>query len=260
MPELVETEGFTLQERMHLSLNKFTKVMGILLIILIFPFIFSAIGIWSANEINLDLENSGIDPSSDIFDDVYRVFMASVITVAVIVSIMIWYGVRGSKILKELDELNKQFIRQSYLQNLETSVARGKDRSEKIINQLVAVFPEVKEAKIKAEGDEEEFYSTNKKIGDYTYSIDLPLDNRTKILLVKFFDHKLQFDDLELLVKNVKKSFEKTSPFRVICIATEYDEIFKKDELIEKMEELDIKFKLDLIIEDEKGYSIIWID
>ena len=47
---------------------------------------------------------------------------------------------------------------------------------------------------------------------------------------------------------------------RIIYLADEYDSFFESDDFISKMKETKRKFKLDLIKEDNLGYSTIWID
>ena len=47
---------------------------------------------------------------------------------------------------------------------------------------------------------------------------------------------------------------------RIIYLADEYDSFFETGDFISKMKETKRKFKLDLIKENNLGYSTIWID
>ena len=47
---------------------------------------------------------------------------------------------------------------------------------------------------------------------------------------------------------------------RIIIVGKEFDSSFEKEILIEKMSQLKRKIHVDMILEDEYGYSTIWID
>ncbi len=59
--------------------------------------------------------------------------------------------------------------------------------------------------------------------------------------------------------QNVEKLFG-SDIMRIIYLADKYDPFFETDDFISKMKETKRKFKLDLIKEDNLGYSTIWID
>ena len=132
--------------------------------------------------------------------------------------------------------------------------------------------------------------STN--LADY----DLVLYTSTGVILLKIFEKTVTHDDIDQLVHKFKKmntDKEKSGMFniflrtlknlvqrgrtseilrkiltddhmsRVICLADKYEPWFETEDFIEYMEDLthDLKeLKIDLILEDSKGYSTIWID
>jgi len=255
--EQEEDYEFTLNEKMHLSLNRFKKVMGILFIILFFTLLFSGMAMFYANDV-LNFVKSSTAENAPL-TNAENVLFGAGLSIIVVISGIIWYGVKGRNIIKDLGQLNTQFIRQSYLQNIETVTPKGKTRQEKLFSQLVTIFPEVRKVALEAEEDEDLFES-EKKIGERVYDMVISTDEGA--LLVEFFNKKITFEEIEKLVKNTKKQFKDKDKdlFRVICVGTEYDKIFSKEELVSKMDGLDRHFSLDLIIEDEKGYSMIWID
>ena len=256
MSEQEEDYEFTLNEKMHLSLNQFKKLMGRLFLILFGTLVLSGLIIWNTNDVLsfLNSDGSGNLPISEAEGIYLYVILIVIITVVMIA----WYGIRGISILRDLGNLNNQFVRQSYLQNIETVRPVGKTREEKLLSQLTVVFPEVRKVFLGAE-EGEEYYELEKKIGEIVYDIFIDTDEGD--LLVEFFDKKITFEDIEKQVKNIKKKYkDDDKPFRLICVGKEFDDIFTKENLISKMDGLNRDFPMDLILEDEKGYSMVWID
>jgi hypothetical protein len=53
-----------------------------------------------------------------------------------------------------------------------------------------------------------------------------------------------------------------TEIFRVICVAKSYEHNFMNRESLERLmtEDLNANFPVDLIVEEEIGYSVLWVD
>jgi len=286
-----EEEDFTLLERMHLSLNRFRAFMRhtqsiVIISIAVAGGMAALFGYDYHDAFNRyghveTLENpcppfneqscTLFVPSSDDLESLYELIgfsyetinemIAGLIIISCAQAVLGFRLLAGRKIRKELKELQSQFIRQSYLLNFETSIPKGKTSVQKIFNLATIVFPELKKEKIKAKAEGERLSSSAKKLKKKDYTYDLVLDTNEGNFIVKSFQDMVKFEDIEELVDSIKTNFDDGKDvFRVISLAKKYDKIFETDELIDKMEHLKRKFNLDLIIEEEKGFSMIWID
>ena len=58
-----------------------------------------------------------------------------------------------------------------------------------------------------------------------------------------------------------RKNYQKINIFRLIVVAKEYDQLFLNRDSLEKIidTELKAKFKIDLIVQEEVGYSVLWV-
>lgn len=75
-----------------------------------------------------------------------------------------------------------------------------------------------------------------------------------------FKDSIVKFDDLNQLMKIIDNGFYHEI-FRVICVAKHYDQPFLDRESLETLMKKDLKpkFSVDLLIEEDGGYTAIWI-
>ena len=179
------------------------------------------------------------------------------VVIALLSFLFIWVTYRGKAHTKEFESIERQFIRQSYLVNFETSVPEGETRVEKILNEAIHVFPPLKEIQRKAKLKQSKIpYKVDQKIEGET--IDAIVSTKKGDFIVKFYDKTVNASDLETLVKLLSKSRDKI--FRVLCVAKDYDEEIQSNKLVAIMDKLPKDFKLDLIFEEEHGYSMLWID
>jgi len=171
--------------------------------------------------------------------------------------LFIWVTYRGKAHTEEFESIERQFIRQSYLVNFETSVPEGETRVEKILNEAIHVFPTLKEVQRKAKLKQTKIpYKLNQKFDGET--IDGIVSTKKGDFIVKFYDKTVSESDLKNLIKILSKSRAKI--FRVLCVAKDYDEDLQSNKLVEIMDKIPKYFKLDLIFEEEHGYSMLWID
>ncbi len=196
---------------------------------------------------------------SHVYTRVQEVLVTSLGIIGVTGAIVIYYVVRGRPVTKELQKVSNEFVRKSYLLNFDTMVPRGKDRNEKIFSLAVKVFPEIKEAVKKARKKGKKPFVEGKKTKKYQFDIEAKTSEGR--LIVKFFDEEVKFDDVKELVKKVENVWSgKKDVFRVLCVGKQYEKMFDTKELDDEMDDLDRKFPLDIIIEEENGFSMIWID
>lgn len=171
--------------------------------------------------------------------------------------LFIWVTYRGKAHTQEFESIERQFIRQSYLVNFETSVPEGDTRVEKILNEAIHVFPTLKEVQRKAKLKQTKIpYKLDQKLNGET--IDGIVSTKKGDFIVKFYDKTVSESDLKNLVKILSKSRDKI--FRVLCVAKDYDEDLQSNKLVGIMDKIPKYFKLDLIFEEEHGYSMLWID
>jgi hypothetical protein len=117
-------------------------------------------------------------------------------------------------------------------------------------------------------GKPEEQYilkSLNYKVN--SYSLDLALKTTEGYFIVKDFKDKVvTLEDLKQLVKIIrgrfKDKYQRTNVGRVICVAKQYDQSFLQQESLGDLMEdkLRANFKIDLLIEEKVGYSVLWVD
>ena len=254
-----QDEELSLEDRMHLAVNSYAQLFKSSNWIFIVLVLLSFIALIEIGDIVIFLETKVDDLDPKILENA-RLGLYSVLAIFVIIlGLLLFQSAWGRKEKKRLSKLTSEFIRKKYILNFEIALPHGETSQERILNQALLVFPELKEAKEKSIKKGKKFkYISEKKIGDYTY--DLIIKTSEGHFLVEIFDKILTFDELKNIVKHTMKMFEKKDVFRLICVAKEFDKIFYSEELPEKMKRLKRKFKLDLVIEDEKGYSIVWID
>ena len=171
--------------------------------------------------------------------------------------LFIWVTYRGKAHTEEFESIERQFIRQSYLVNFETSVPEGETRVEKILNEAIHVFPTLKEVQRKAKLKQTKIpYKLAQKFNGET--IDGIVSTKKGDFIVKFYDKTVSESDLKNLIKTLSKSRDKI--FRVLCVAKDYDEDLQSNKLVGIIDKIPKYFKLDLIFEEEHGYSMLWID
>ena len=179
------------------------------------------------------------------------------VVIALLSFLFVWVTYRGKSHTQEFESIERQFIRQSYLVNFQTSVPEGDSKVEKILNQAIHVFPNLKEIQRKANLKQTKIpYKINHKINGEI--IDGIVSTKKGDFIVKFYDKTVSESDLKNLVEVLSKSRDKI--FRVLCVAKDYDEELQSNKLVDIMEKMPNYFKLDLIFEEEHGYSMLWID
>jgi len=179
------------------------------------------------------------------------------VVIALLSFLFIWVTYRGKAHTQEFESIEQQFIRQSYLVNFETSVPEGTTKVEKILNEAIHVFPALKEVQRKAKLKQTKIpYKLAQKFNGET--IDGIVSTKKGDFIVKFYEKTVSESDLINLVKILSKSRDKI--FRVLCVAPDYEEDLQSNKLVGIMDNIPKYFKLDLIFEEEHGYSMLWID
>ena len=172
------------------------------------------------------------------------------------------------KLRGRLLQVRSSFAHRSYVTTFELVRPDGKTKIDRLCNHLSLVFPEVQQLKEKLDKSGKKFSDVKKDtlvFPDY----DLVLYTSTGIILLKIFEKTVTHDDIDQLVHRVgtseilRKILTDDHMSRVICLADKYEPWFETEDFIKYMEDLthDLKeLKIDLILEDSKGYSTIWIE
>jgi len=201
---------------------------------------------------------------------------------------IIWYYIKGRQLDGNFNAWKEDHIEQSYYLVFDTTIPKGNITGEKILNLGSAVFPELRSNYIPVGIRDRIILYFKKVLGkakrmDYKiisesmnykvlpdYSVDLALKIPDGYFIVKDFKDKIvSFDDLKYLVKILSRKFReiglpprRVEIFRVICVAKAYDESFLNTETLDyPVEDLmaSFKIKIDLIVEEKVGYSVLWV-
>ena len=175
------------------------------------------------------------------------------------------------KKLYEILFVQSQVIRRSYLINFDLVEPVGKDRLEKIFNHLCLVFPQINEIREKKQNKNKNYldsYKVTSKRRRFSAYKDFPLSLVTSmgLFLIKTIDGKMGFNDIEKIILQLNRQvlFAKIlgGPpiFRVVLVTTQLLDEYDSQEFKNELSKIPRKFALDLIFEDEFGYSTISID
>jgi hypothetical protein len=185
--------------------------------------------------------------------------------------------------LRHLNQLlkswDRDYLQQSYILVFDTTVPKGNTNAEKIFNLATAVFPElvgfIPSISLPTPVNRLRLYLKSKlkslrrrvtipKTWNYkvdSYVLDLVLETDSGLFIIKDFkDNVVKLNDLKQLLEVIDSAF-KREIFRTICVAKRYDHPFLDRESLESLMEKNLKpdFPIDLLIEEEVGYTAIWI-
>jgi hypothetical protein len=213
--------------------------------------------------------------------DATLVFVSIVISIAISAYIFGWFVIKAPHAYRKLQEWDEDYLESAYILIFDTTIPKGSSTGEKVFNLAKLVFPELRSDLYISPLDKPTFPSfvkallSKKKItrntnhGDISQSLNYTIDSyildvayKTDegYFLVKDFKDKIVTPaDLRQLTTIVKEKFNRI--FRVICVAKAYDESFLNKVTLEKqmVKELKVNFKIDLILEEKVGYSVMWV-
>ena len=203
----------------------------------------------------------------DIIPIVHIVMLATASFVAALIGWELVWFLTKRKTHRELLQIHSSFIHRSYVTMFEFVRPEGETKIDKLFNHLSLVFPEVEKFKKRLDKKQKKFserkesllYPKTEKMETWDFI------TVTGMFLLVIFKTTVKWEDVEKMIKvnNRDQTIEKllgNDVRRIIYLADEYDSFFETDDFISKMKETKRKFKLDLIKEDNLGYSTIWID
>lgn len=196
-----------------------------------------------------------------------------------------WYFIKSKKFSKNLREWNKMYFDQNYTIIFNTTLPKRKSDTENIIELSKFIFPELRYDYQKfspSPGDSLKFFikskfmepnrieekrilkATNFKVNDYVFDFALKTE-KGYFIITNFQDKFVNIDDILQIIhiakSKFKTKFQRTYIFRLLIVAKSYDKLFLERESLERImtnEKLS-KVKIDLIVKENIGYSVLWI-
>ncbi len=198
---------------------------------------------------------------------VWGIALISVLVAAVMIVVLFYWRPKINKVKNQLNEIENDYLEEYYGITFNTTIPKGRTNGEKIFNMSQRVFPELK----KIDGSNDVWKGTSKGHDGYEFDCYQTTNEENKddaeIFVAKHFGKELiTLEKLQELCDKSEKSRsiiddKYREVFRVICVGKNYDQSLLNNEYIEKtLEELDFAYPLDLILDDESSYRILWID
>lgn len=218
------------------------------------------------------------DMNGRIIEDCVAIFpYHTSISIVLIIGVAFWIFISlgwilrwlliNRKLRRGLIQIRSSFVHRNYVTIFELERPKGETKIDRLCNQLSLVFPEVEEEMKKYEKRGKKF-SDGKNLSPVLQDVDFIIPTSAGLILLKIFEETVMFEDVEKItnyVKNIEKFqkfFTDDRASRLIFLGNKYDGFFESEDFIRKMQDLtkDKNFKIDLILEEELGYSTIWID
>jgi len=213
-----------------------------------------------------------------------RILQIIIFTAWVVILFVIYFFFHVQKKIKNLEKWDANYVKQSYFLVFQTTIPVGDTMGEKIYHLAKHVYPELRSEialsdpsvlekiewhlrrfisylfRRKRESEQERLSKALNYRTD-SYILDLVLKTRHGFFIVKYFGNKtVGLTDLNELIKIVKKKFSpkmwtESKSSRVICVAREYD-----PEILLRVKDLvTSEINTDLLVEEERGFSVLWI-
>ena len=258
----MNNSGLTLTQRGYVLATALreTSSMTLRALAIILGFILFGVLMW----------NYGRDINSLIFWLIWIFILIFIVTV--------YYYTRYRKYFVEFNNWKEDYLEQSYFLIFETSVPIGADTAEKVLNISRLIFPELRSDYIHYSPYYTDHinnyfrrlfrreYKLEKNYRINSYSFDLVLKTLRGYYVVKDFDNEIvTADQIQKMIKIVSRGFrdkfQKTFVFRAVCVAKEYESQFMNPQSLETLmlEQARPNIKIDLLIDEGKGYSVLWV-
>ena len=177
----------------------------------------------------------------------------------------LYWIIKKRKTHRDLLQIHSSFIHRSYVTMFELIRPEGETKIDKLFNHLSLVFPELEKIKKRLDKKRRKFSDKYKESILYpnTETTDTyAFKTETGMFILKIFKITVKWEHVEKMIKENKidQLLMADDVMRVIYLADEYDPFFESDDFISKMKETKRNYKIDLILENNLGYSTIWID
>lgn len=198
-----------------------------------------------------------------------------------------WFIIKARHEYSRISKWNEDYLHSSYILIFDTSVPKGNTTYERVLSLARLIFPELRDDFAASLWDEPNAYAfvstlvkrifrrNNKDKLDASvipekdfpaanYKLDLQKTKAGYFIVKDFEDKVATFEDVQQLLTTCNRLRGKTPDkniFRIICVANNYDEGFLDRESLEKLmtEKIQSDLKIDLLIKEQNGYSVLWI-
>jgi hypothetical protein len=193
---------------------------------------------------------------------------------------LIWYSIKIRGFNNKLEEWQEDYIDDMYSLIFNTTVPKGDTTGEKILSLASMILPQLREDYVsyslrpldhikhhfKKKLHKRPSLTLNYKINQ-DYYLDLLFETSEGYFIVKEFkDKTVIVEDLRNLAKILSSKFKtkflrRSNVFCVICVSKDYDKLFLNRESLEKImtEEIKADFDINLVVEEDFGYSVLWV-
>jgi hypothetical protein len=206
------------------------------------------------------------------------VVVGVVISFILSVYIIVWFIIIAPHAYRRLSEWNEDYLHSAYILIFDTTLPKGDSSGKRLLNLARMVFPELNpEVYYSALLDKQSTQVFTKSLWNKlrqrkapetkatfdqkvdSQNLDVVYDTGKGYFIIKDFkDQVVTSDELKTFLETISKHFSKI--FRVIVVAKEYESKLTGETLEEQMSKLSGKnFPFDLIVEENRGYSVIWI-
>jgi hypothetical protein len=209
----------------------------------------------------------------------YRIWLPYIVVATL--PFVIFYSIRARQFYRKLRDWNEDYLEQAYILLFTTTVPKGNDAVERVLNLASQILPELSPDYLDLSPYIDDYVksffrkklgrsrasisskSKNYKVNSYTF--DLVLKTPKGYFIVKVFRDKVVTPEdlkgsVEIIQSKFRDRFHRIHVLRVICVAREYDQSLLQQESLERtMKDLRAKFKIDLLIEEQVGFSVLWV-
>jgi hypothetical protein len=202
-------------------------------------------------------------------------------TIIIISAYVVYYYSKARGFYQIQKDWVRDFVESQYILIVNTSMPSGNTTAEKIFNLCRLVFPELREDYARYTvywKDQLRAYfrkQRGRKLIDYakganfqvtpSYTLDVALKTINGYFIIKDFKEKAvtteELNQLKDVVngRKFRDRYYRLNVFRVICIGRNYDNSFFDGKSLEqKIKNLDFNFKIDLLLEERLGFTILW--
>ena len=198
---------------------------------------------------------------------VWGIALISVLIAALMIVALFYWRPKINKVKNQLNEIKNDYLEENYGITFNTTIPEGRTEGKKIFNMSQKVFPELK----KIDGSKDVWKGTSKGHDGYEFDCYQITNEENKddaeIFVAKHFGNELiTLEKLQELCDKSEKSKsiiddKYRNIFRLICVGKNYDQSLLNNEYVEKtLEELYFESSVDLILDDETSYRVLWID
>ena len=213
-------------------------------------------------------------------------FFIILLTALLSIPIYIQFYFRSRKISKGLKIWNKIYFDQNYTIIFNTTIPKGKNEVENVLDLSKYIFPELKQyiyldyspsfidkltyflfttlTDPKRIDKKRITKAMNCNVNGYLFDFAFKT-NHGYFIIKNFYDKVVTVDDILQLIQKAKDSFKNkighVDISRILIVAKDYEKVFLDRETLENlmMEEIKTNLKIDLIIKENLGYLVLWI-